>query len=127
MSTTRSDDARPVSLAYVREIFRYLESGDGKEFFDHVAEDVDWIVEGTHPLAGHYRSKSWPMKLTERKSAGSWRRLAGRAEGIFLLRISLLKRKPASTRRPRETRSPSALRSATASMTSAGVDGAASK
>ena|SRR5271163_2822892 len=58
MSTTRSDDARPVSLAYVREIFRYLESGDGKEFFDHVAEDVDWIVEGTHPLAGHYRSKS---------------------------------------------------------------------
>jgi uncharacterized protein len=23
-----------------------------------VADDVDWIVEGTHPLAGHYRSKS---------------------------------------------------------------------
>src|SRR5271167_5284319 len=58
MSTARSDDARPVSRAYVREIFRHLESGDGKKFFDHVAEDVDWIVEGTHPLAGHYRSKS---------------------------------------------------------------------
>ncbi len=27
------------------------------EFFTHVAEDVDWTLEGTHPLAGHYRSK----------------------------------------------------------------------
>jgi ketosteroid isomerase-like protein len=58
MPTTRSDSAPPLSIAYVQEIFRSLESGDGKEFFDHVAEDVDWIVEGTHPLAGHYRSKS---------------------------------------------------------------------
>ena len=58
MSTARLDTARPVTIAYVQEIFRSLVSGDGKEFFDHVAEDVDWIVEGTHPLAGHYRSKS---------------------------------------------------------------------
>jgi ketosteroid isomerase-like protein len=58
MPTTRSDSAPPLSIAYVQEIFRNLESGDGKKFFDHVAEDVDWIVEGTHPLAGHYRSKS---------------------------------------------------------------------
>jgi uncharacterized protein len=58
MSTTPPDSARPVSIAYVQEIFRNLESGNGKKFFDHVAEDVDWIVEGTHPLAGHYRSKS---------------------------------------------------------------------
>jgi hypothetical protein len=41
----------------VREIFRGLESGDGAAFFDHVADNVDWIVEGTHPLAGHYLSK----------------------------------------------------------------------
>ena len=41
----------------VREIFRGLESGDGAAFFDHVSENVDWIVEGTHPLAGHYLSK----------------------------------------------------------------------
>ena len=57
MPVTRSDSAPPLSIAYVQEIFRNLESGDGKKFFDHVAEDVDWIVEGTHPLAGHYRSK----------------------------------------------------------------------
>ena len=58
MSTARLNTAPPVTIAYVQEIFRSLECGDGKEFFDHVAEDVDWIVEGTHPLAGHYRSKS---------------------------------------------------------------------
>ena len=47
-----------MSIAQIREIFKKLESGDGAAFFTHVAEDVDWIVQGTHPLAGHYRSKS---------------------------------------------------------------------
>ena len=42
----------------VREIFRGLERGDGAAFFEHVADDVDWTVMGTHPLAGHYRSKA---------------------------------------------------------------------
>jgi ketosteroid isomerase-like protein len=42
----------------VREIFQGLESGDGDGFFAHVADDVDWTVMGTHPLAGHYRSKA---------------------------------------------------------------------
>jgi ketosteroid isomerase-like protein len=41
----------------VRNIFKGLENGDGAAFFEHVADDVDWIVEGTHPLAGHYLSK----------------------------------------------------------------------
>jgi hypothetical protein len=47
-----------VSEAYVRDVFRGLEQGDGKKFFDHVDDNVDWIVEGTHPLAGHYHSKN---------------------------------------------------------------------
>jgi ketosteroid isomerase-like protein len=42
----------------VRSIFAGLEHGDGDAFFEHVADDVDWTVMGTHPLAGHYRSKS---------------------------------------------------------------------
>jgi ketosteroid isomerase-like protein len=42
----------------VREIFQGLENGDGAAFFDHVADDVDWTVMGTHPLAGHYLSKT---------------------------------------------------------------------
>ena len=41
----------------VREIFKGLEQGDGAAFFEHVADKVNWIVEGTHPLAGHYLSK----------------------------------------------------------------------
>jgi ketosteroid isomerase-like protein len=41
----------------VREIFKGLENGDGAVFLKHVADDVDWTVMGTHPLAGHYRSK----------------------------------------------------------------------
>src|SRR5215831_10988428 len=34
------------------------ESGSGDKFFEHVADDVDWTVEGTHPLAGRYLSKA---------------------------------------------------------------------
>ena len=41
----------------VRRIFAHLESGSGERFFEHVADKVDWTVEGTHPLAGRYRSK----------------------------------------------------------------------
>jgi ketosteroid isomerase-like protein len=46
-----------ITEEYVREIFRGLESGNGAEFFDHVDDNVEWTVEGTHPLAGHYHSK----------------------------------------------------------------------
>jgi uncharacterized protein len=41
----------------VRELFRHLESGDADTFFAAVADDVQWTVMGTHPLAGEYRSK----------------------------------------------------------------------
>ena len=41
----------------VREIFKGLENGDGAAFFERVADDVDWTVMGTHPLAGHYLNK----------------------------------------------------------------------
>lgn len=46
-----------MSTAYVREIFTNLESGDDKGFFDHLSDALGWIVEGTHPLAGHYHSQ----------------------------------------------------------------------
>src|SRR5277367_327749 len=46
-----------VTSESVREIFKGLENGDGAAFFERVADDVDWTVMGTHPLAGHYRSK----------------------------------------------------------------------
>src|ERR1700678_2566223 len=46
-----------VTSDIVREIFEGLENGDGAAFFERVADDVDWTVMGTHPLAGHYRSR----------------------------------------------------------------------
>jgi ketosteroid isomerase-like protein len=46
-----------ITTERVREIFEGLETGDGAAFFQHVADDVDWTVMGTHPLAGHYLSK----------------------------------------------------------------------
>jgi uncharacterized protein len=58
-----------LTASYIRQIFRNLESGDGKGFFEHVADDVDWIVEGTHPLAGHYRSKAEFLAHTFEKLA----------------------------------------------------------
>jgi uncharacterized protein len=58
MSAAGKPSAQQLSKSYIQRIFRALASGDGNGFFDHVAEDVDWIVEGTHPLAGHYRSKA---------------------------------------------------------------------
>ena len=48
---------KTVTTEFVRKIFKGLETGDEADFFEHVADDVDWTVMGTHPLAGHYRSK----------------------------------------------------------------------
>jgi ketosteroid isomerase-like protein len=47
---------------YVQKIFKGLEQGDGAKFFAHVDDKVDWIVEGTHPLAGTISRNpiSWP-------------------------------------------------------------------
>jgi uncharacterized protein len=44
--------------SFVRNLFANLENGKGDAFFEHVADDVDWTVMGTHPLAGNYRTKS---------------------------------------------------------------------
>lgn len=41
----------------IRAIFKGLEAGDVASFFEHVADDVDWTVMGTHPLAGEYHGK----------------------------------------------------------------------
>lgn len=48
----------PITVEHVRAIFDTLGTGSGDAFFAHVADDVDWTVQGTHPLAGRYRSKA---------------------------------------------------------------------
>ena len=47
-----------VHASYVRSLFAKLEHGNSDAFFEHVADDVNWTVMGTHPLAGNYRTKS---------------------------------------------------------------------
>lgn len=47
-----------ITHASVRALFDHLAAGEQAEFFAQVADDVDWTVMGTHPLAGHYRSKT---------------------------------------------------------------------
>jgi ketosteroid isomerase-like protein len=34
------------------------------QFWDRVADDVDWTVEGTHPLAGRYHDKAQFIEAT---------------------------------------------------------------
>lgn len=48
---------KPVTEEQVRALFAHLESGNADNFFRHVADDVDWTVMGTHPLAGTYHDK----------------------------------------------------------------------
>jgi ketosteroid isomerase-like protein len=41
-----------------RRLFALLESPETQaQFWARVADDVNWTVEGTHPLAGRYHSK----------------------------------------------------------------------
>ena len=47
-----------VQANYVKSLFANLENGKSDAFFEHVAEDVNWTVMGTHPLAGNYHTKA---------------------------------------------------------------------
>jgi ketosteroid isomerase-like protein len=53
-----------ISNESVLQIFKGPETGDGAAFFEHVADNVDWTVMGTHPLAGRYLSKKAFMEGT---------------------------------------------------------------
>ena len=49
----------PLTKEYVAKIFEGLE-GDGMghaAFGQHLADDLQWTIKGTHPLAGTYSSK----------------------------------------------------------------------
>ncbi len=47
-----------VQANYVESLFANLENGKSGAFFEHVADDVNWTVMGTHPLAGTYYTKA---------------------------------------------------------------------
>ncbi len=48
---------KPITQEQVAALFAHLESGNADAFFQHVADNVDWTVMGTHPLAGTYHNK----------------------------------------------------------------------
>src|ERR1035438_10719533 len=47
-----------ITNEYIQNLFHFLETDDNSPFFDKVADDVNWTVMGTHPLAGTYHSKT---------------------------------------------------------------------
>ena len=47
-----------VQVSYVKSLFANLENGKSDAFFEHVADNVNWTVMGTHPLAGNYHTKA---------------------------------------------------------------------
>ena len=47
-----------ITKEYVQNLFHFLEKDDNSHFFNKVADDVNWTVMGTHPLAGTYHSKT---------------------------------------------------------------------
>jgi ketosteroid isomerase-like protein len=58
MSDIHQGDCVALSREAVVELFGYLKIGRSDLFFARVADDVEWKVMGTHPLAGSYHSKS---------------------------------------------------------------------
>ena len=48
----------------IRDLFKNLETGNAETFFNRVADDVNWTVMGTHPLAGTYHDKETFLKAT---------------------------------------------------------------
>jgi uncharacterized protein len=54
----------PITVEFVDDLFKNLSNGNGDAFFANVAEDVNWTVLGTHPLAGVYNSKAEFLKNT---------------------------------------------------------------
>lgn len=62
MTSTREDRAA---------LFAKLQDATTQpEFWARVADDVDWTVEGTHPLAGRYHSKAQFIEATFTRLGG---------------------------------------------------------
>jgi uncharacterized protein len=60
----KDDIGMPITSERVFKSFNGLETGNGAAFFEYVADDVDWTVMGTHPMAEHHLSKKTFMEGT---------------------------------------------------------------
>ncbi len=57
-NSTSSTGCTYTSVDHISKVFSYFEAGDYPNFFEYVIDDVDWDVQGTHPLAGRYNNKT---------------------------------------------------------------------
>ena len=61
------------SAQRIAELFAPLATGDAAAFYGNVvADNVDWTVMGTHPLAGRYLSKASFLTSRLLQSARRW-------------------------------------------------------
>lgn len=58
VATTTATNCTYPSQVHIRQVFSNLEEGNFSGFFYNVVDDVDWNVQGTHPLSGRYPSKT---------------------------------------------------------------------
>jgi ketosteroid isomerase-like protein len=72
--------------AQIAAIFSGLENGKPEEFFKYVADNVEWTVMGTHPLAGTYHSKTEFHEATMKRLSSLMKgdKLALHTEQIWL-------------------------------------------
>ena len=66
MSLSPETRAESLDVARIHEIFRHLRFGDGKGFFEHVADNLDWTVEGTHPFPDNHSKADLHAHTSER-------------------------------------------------------------
>ena len=57
-AATTTTNCTYLSRAHINQVFSGLTQGNFSAFFSNVADDVDWNVQGTHPLAGRYPNKT---------------------------------------------------------------------
>jgi ketosteroid isomerase-like protein len=63
-----------IATDFVRNIFKGLQNGDGAAFFAHVADDVDWIVMGTHPWRATTPARRRSSRVRSTNLPGFFRR-----------------------------------------------------
>ena len=55
---TTATNCTYASRTHIEQVFNTLVQGNFSAFFSNVIDDVDWNIQGSHPLAGRYTNKT---------------------------------------------------------------------
>jgi uncharacterized protein len=69
LQRTPQNSETDATKTLLERLFAAYERGDSQQLFDHVAENVHWIVSGRHALSGEYRSKREFVEATYERLA----------------------------------------------------------